>query len=67
MELRAYRPGDCPALAALFYQTVHTVNAAEQLDAWAPGTVDNIDRWDRSFRDCRTPLAGQSVKRRRHR
>ena len=40
VTLRPYRPDDCPALAALFYQTVHTVNAAHytpaQLDAWAP-------------------------------
>ena len=66
MELRAYRPGDCPALASLFHRTVHTVNAAdytaEQLDAWAPGAVD-IDRWDRSFQAHRTLLAveGEAV------
>nr|WP_326172134.1 GNAT family N-acetyltransferase [uncultured Oscillibacter sp.] len=60
MEIRAYRPGDGPALAALFYETVHTVNAAdyteEQLDAWAPGTVD-LDRWDLSFREHDALLA----------
>ena len=60
MEIRAYRPGDCPALAELFYHTVHTVNAAdyteEQLDAWAPGTAEP-DGWDRSFREHRTLLA----------
>lgn len=60
MEIREYRTGDCPALAALFHRTVHTVNAAdyteEQLDAWAPGTVD-LDRWDRSLRDHHTLLA----------
>lgn len=37
MILRPYRSEDCPALAALFYDTVHTVNARdytpEQLDA----------------------------------
>ena len=60
MEIRAYRPGDGPALAALFYETVPTVNAAdyteEQLDAWAPGTVD-LDRWDLSFREHDALLA----------
>lgn len=60
MEIRRYRPGDCPALAELFYHTVHTVNAAdytaEQLDAWAPETVD-LRRWDRSFREHYTLLA----------
>lgn len=50
--LRAYRPSDCPGLAALFYDTVHTVNAKdyppEQLDAWADGSVD-LDAWNQSF------------------
>ena len=44
MELRKYRPQDCAEITRLFYDTVHTVNAAdyteEQLDAWADGQVD---------------------------
>lgn len=52
MILRPYRSADCPALAALFYDTVHTVNARdytpEQLDAWADGQVD-LAAWDASF------------------
>lgn len=44
MEIREYRPEDCREMAALFYDTVHGVNAAdytkEQLDAWADGKVD---------------------------
>lgn len=52
MTLRPYRSEDCPALAALFYDTVHTVNARdytpEQLDAWADGQVD-LAAWDASF------------------
>lgn len=52
MRIRAYRSEDCPALAELFYDTVHTVNARdygpEQLDAWADGRVD-LAAWDRSF------------------
>ncbi|MGN8897770.1 GNAT family N-acetyltransferase [Flavonifractor sp. HCP28S3_F3] len=52
MTLRLYRSEDCPALAALFYDTVHTVNARdytpEQLDAWADGQVD-LAAWDASF------------------
>ena len=39
MFIRPYRSADCPALAELFYETVHTVCARdytpEQLDAWA--------------------------------
>lgn len=50
--LRPYREADCPALTALFYDTVHTVNAADyteaQLRAWATGTVD-LAAWNDSF------------------
>lgn len=51
-QLRPYRPADCASLAALFYDTVHTVNAKDytntQLDAWADGNVD-LDAWNASF------------------
>lgn len=60
MELRPYRPADCPRLAELFYDTVHTVNARDyspqQLDAWADGAPD-LDAWDASFRAHRTLVA----------
>ena len=60
MRIRAYQPSDCAALAALFYDTVHTVNAgdytAEQLDAWATGEVD-LAAWNRSFLAHRTVVA----------
>ena len=53
MELRCYQSEDLPAMAALFYETVHHVNAKdyspEALDAWADGTVD-LNAWDQSFR-----------------
>lgn len=52
MRIRAYRPEDCARLAALFYDTVHTVNAAdytlEQRNAWATGSVDLV-AWNASF------------------
>ena len=42
--LRSYCPADLDTIERLFYETVHTVNAAdyspEQLDAWAPGQID---------------------------
>ena len=61
VTLRPYRPGDCPALAALFYETVHTVNAAHytpaQLDAWAPACGPDLAVWDKSFRAHRTLVA----------
>ena len=60
MELRAYRPVDCPVLAQLFYDTVHSVNARDytpaQLDVWATGQVD-LAAWDRSFREHDTVVA----------
>lgn len=60
MNIRPYRAEDCPALAALFYQTVHTVNARDytpaQLNAWADGQAD-LSAWDRSFREHITLVA----------
>lgn len=60
MTLREYRPQDLAALAELFYQTVHAVNAAdytkEQLDAWASGQVD-LAAWDRSLREHTSVVA----------
>ncbi len=60
MLLRAYQPDDCKALAALFFHTVHAVNARdyrpEQLNAWADGCVD-LAAWDRSFRQHFTIVA----------
>ncbi len=54
MKLRKYRRSDCKALAELFYNTVHTVNAKdyteEQLNAWATGQVD-LEKWDQSFQE----------------
>ncbi len=60
LTLRPYRPADCPAMARLFYETVHTVNARdyapEALDAWADGQPD-LERWNSSFLVHRTLLA----------
>ena len=60
MLIRPYRSADIKALAQLFYDTVHTVNAAhyspEQLDVWATGQVD-LARWDASFLAHRTLVA----------
>ncbi|MBE6968949.1 MAG: GNAT family N-acetyltransferase [Ruminococcaceae bacterium] len=52
MDIRRYKAEDCALLAELFYETVHCVNSAdytaEQLDAWANGSVD-LTEWNRSF------------------
>lgn len=61
VQLRPYREGDCPALAALFTNTVHTVNAADytpaQLDAWAPAAGPDLQDWDQRFKDHITLVA----------
>ena len=60
MILRPYRPEDLPEIAALFYDTVHSVNARDysplQLWAWATGYVD-LAAWDRRYRESETLIA----------
>lgn len=60
MQLRPYRTQDYPALAGLFYDTVHTVNARDytppQLEAWADGHVD-LAAWDRSLSERHSLVA----------
>lgn len=62
MYLRKYHPSDCAALAALFYETIYSVNARdypqEQLDAWADGHVD-LNTWNESFLAHNTYVAVQ--------
>lgn len=52
MRIRRYQPGDCPWLAELFYNTVHSVNAKdyteEQLAVWASEDID-LASWNLSF------------------
>lgn len=60
MLIRGYQPLDCKALAELFYNTVHTVNAKdyakEQLDAWTAGAVD-LEKWNQSFEEHNSLVA----------
>ena len=60
MKLRRYNSNDIREIIGLFYDTVHTVNAAdyteEQLEAWASGEVD-ADAWNRSFLEHVTYVA----------
>ena len=64
MTRRPSRSDDCPALAKLFYDTVHTVNARdytpEQMDAWADGQGD-LASWDASFLAHTTLVAEEEV------
>ena len=52
LSIRPYRPADLPQLAALFYDTVHTVCSAhytpEECDAWAPAERD-LTPWAKSL------------------
>ena len=54
MKIREYQASDCEEVAALFYNTVHTVNAKdykkEQLDVWATGNID-LEKWNQSFQE----------------
>ncbi len=60
MILRKYISSDCTALAELFYNTVHTVNAKdytiEQLNAWTTGNID-FEKWNQSFLEHYTLVA----------
>lgn len=60
MILRKYISSYCTALAELFYNTVHTVNARdytkEQLNVWATGTID-LEKWNQSFLEHYTLVA----------
>lgn len=55
LQVRPYCPEDTAKLVELFYETVHTVNAAyykqEQLDAWAPleEKEERIEKWQDSI------------------
>ena len=52
MVIRPYISSDCPTLAQIYYDTIHSVCAADytkaQLDAWASGNVD-LKVWDGYF------------------
>ena len=52
--LRKYNSEDCAEIMQLFYDTIHTINAADynesQLDAWAPKDSDRTPSyWDNRF------------------
>ena len=60
MQLRPYSPLDGPDLMRLFYDTIHTICAADyspaQLDAWAPEDR-NATAWDAALRSRTTLVA----------
>lgn len=60
VNIRRYEDTDCNAVADLFYNTVHTINAqdysSEQLDVWASGNID-LEQWNQSFKEHFTLVA----------
>ena len=60
MNIRQYREGDAPAMAKIFYETVHGINARdyteEQLNAWTDGNID-LDEWHERFSTSLTIVA----------
>lgn len=65
ISVREYREEDQEILAELFYQTVHTVNAAdyteEQVNVWAP-EERNMKAWNDSFLKHHTIVAEKQGK-----
>ena len=59
-RIRDYKQADAPAIARLFYETIHSVNRAdyseEQVEAWAP-SVPDPDEWHSRMVDRRTLVA----------
>lgn len=60
MLIRTAKPADAPAIAHLYYDTVHTVNARDyspaQIEAWAP-RVYGDGFWRRRFKRYRVFVA----------
>lgn len=54
ITIRSYNETDAPALAAIFFNTIHNVNSkdysSEQLDAWAPISSLETESWMRKWK-----------------
>ncbi|MEG2653810.1 MAG: GNAT family N-acetyltransferase, partial [Ruthenibacterium sp.] len=63
MQIRNYKTADCAEIAALFFDTVHTINAKDytksQLDVWADGKIE-LAAWDKSFLEHNTLVAQEN-------
>jgi putative acetyltransferase len=60
MHIREYREEDLERILALFWETIHSINARDysprQLEAWAPALPDR-DRWAGMLVEGRTLVA----------
>lgn len=52
--IRSYRDDDAPFLAAIYFNTIHNINAKdyspEQINAWAPTSSLDADDWRKKWR-----------------
>jgi putative acetyltransferase len=53
ITIRPYTETDAPFLAAIYFHTIHKINAkdysSEQLDAWAPNCSLETEGWMRKW------------------
>ena len=63
VTLRPYRPGDAPALLALFRDTIRRINSRDyspaQVAAWASDDIDTV-RWFGRFDGRFVPVAEET-------
>jgi len=60
--VRTYRSSDAPAIAALYYNTVHNINirdySEEQVNVWAPyKSLKDYSRWQKKLKNTK-PFVG---------
>lgn len=53
ISIRNYHPHDARALVDIYYHTIHQINkrdyTPEQLNAWAPATSLELERWQKKW------------------
>ncbi len=62
IHIRQYQQSDAPALASIFYHTIHNINcidySSEQIDAWAPSyLLEDLGFWQNKFSRTRPFVA----------
>jgi GNAT superfamily N-acetyltransferase len=54
IAVRSYQESDAPALAAIYYNTIHQINSRdyseEQINAWAPASALQAHRWQQKWK-----------------
>lgn len=60
---RQYKSSDAPALASIYYNTIHNINirdySPEQINAWAPSSSLELNGWKRKWEKL-TPIVALS-------